>query len=123
MDELREVFSSEGKDRLAVLRDPQQVEPAHGLWRGGQHTCGSTGDRRYQDYRPGTPTIFAVLPCVAINRAAKHRTDGWYVPFDFRDGTHVCSIEVWEMIPAATECNTAMASYTLKTINYPSPSS
>jgi hypothetical protein len=90
-DELREVFSSEGKDRLAVLRDPQQVEPAQrGLMAAvvNARLQARQAIVDIQDYRPRTPTIFAVLPCVTIDRTQRNTElmVGMYWA-DFRDGT------------------------------------
>ena len=75
MDELQELFASEGNDRLAALRDPQQVDPAQRGLLAAVISARLQARRAIvdiQDYQPQTPTVFLVLPCVAIDRKQRN---------------------------------------------------
>ncbi len=69
-DPVREAFLSEGQDRLAVLRDPAQVDP------GVRALYAALVSARLQaravmldiqDHEPASPTLYLVLPCVTLN--------------------------------------------------------
>jgi hypothetical protein len=71
VEELRETFESEGKDRIALLMDPAVVDPAYRPL----HTAIVSARLQarkavldIQELRAGTPIRFLVLPCVTINR-------------------------------------------------------
>jgi hypothetical protein len=71
VEELREGFQSEGKDRIAALNDPQTVDPSYrplyaGLVSARQQARKAVLD--IQELHPTTPIRFLVLPCVTINR-------------------------------------------------------
>jgi hypothetical protein len=72
--DLAEALRTEEVDRLAALRDPARVDPAH---RALFAACASARlqARRamvdIQDYRPERPTLWLVVPCVTLNRPAK----------------------------------------------------
>ena len=75
--ELEEVFASEGKDRLAMLRDPASVKPElAGLF--GAALNARLQARRammdLQDHAQHTPTLTFVLPCLSLNRP-QHDTE------------------------------------------------
>lgn len=68
---LWEVLASEGKDRVAVLRDPDQVEPSlRALYAAvvNSRMQAQTAILDIQDYRPVTPTVYVVAACVTLNR-------------------------------------------------------
>lgn len=71
---IEEMFASEGKDRLAALRDPERVAPGlRGLF--AAVTAARLEARRVmldiQDHHPGSPTLYLILPCVSINRKSR----------------------------------------------------
>jgi len=73
-EELREVFTSEGRDRLAALRAMERSEPATtrlfaAVVNARLQARGALVD--IQDRRPESPTLFVVLPCVTLNRREK----------------------------------------------------
>lgn len=75
--ELAEVFGSEEKDRLAVLRDPQQVDPQFRPLLAavvGARLQARRALLDIQQLRPLSPTLFVVLGCVTLNRQ-KHDTE------------------------------------------------
>jgi len=68
---LHEALTSEGLDRLATLRDPARVDPAH------RSLFAALASARLQaravmldieDHVPTGPTLYVVLPCVTLNR-------------------------------------------------------
>lgn len=69
--QLRELFGSEGRDRLSTLADESRVDP---LYRPLYIAMVSARLQArqvvldIQDYTPVTPTYFLVLACVTINR-------------------------------------------------------
>jgi hypothetical protein len=69
--DLRKAFNSEGKDRVAVLNDPDQVEPPlRALYAAvvNARMQAQTAILDIQDFRPVTPTVYVVVPCVTLNR-------------------------------------------------------
>lgn len=67
---LREAFTSEGKDRLAVLRDPALVpEPVRGLYAAlvSARLQARAVMLDIQDQVTPSPTLYVVLPCVTLN--------------------------------------------------------
>jgi len=70
--ELRELFDHGGAQRLDVLGDPARVAPRHralfsaiaGAWLQAGRVVLDV-----REFRPASPTMFVVLPCVTINRA------------------------------------------------------
>lgn len=70
--ELQESFDSGGKDRLAMLRDADRVEPAQrSLFAAivSARLQARNAVLDIQDYRPTTPTVYLVAACVTLNRA------------------------------------------------------
>lgn len=72
--QLAELFVSEGPDRLAILRDEQQVDPEYrALY--AAITSARLQARKVvldiQDYEPVSPAEFLVIPCVTMNRVGK----------------------------------------------------
>lgn len=68
---LRESFQSEGKDRLAMLNDPQQVDPKYRSLLVAVLSARLQARRAVldiQNLQPACPTLFVVLPCVTMNR-------------------------------------------------------
>jgi hypothetical protein len=68
--ELRDTLM-EGSDRLATLRDPRRVDPAHRYLFAAIVSARLQARRALQDIRthtPQTPTLYLVLPCVTLNR-------------------------------------------------------
>jgi len=71
-EELRELFRSGGQDRLAMLTDPQDIPPEHQALSAAIVNARLQADRAVLDireFRPETPTIFLILPCVTLNRS------------------------------------------------------
>jgi hypothetical protein len=71
IQELRESFRLDGEDRMAALADPSVVAPRHRALLAAVTSAGLQARRALLDireYRPLTPTMFLVLPCVTINR-------------------------------------------------------
>lgn len=69
--ELRELFASGGLDRLSLLADPQRVEPPYRALLAAlvsAHLQGMRVVRDIQEFRPASPTVFLVVPCVTVNR-------------------------------------------------------
>ncbi len=69
--ELRELFASDGLDRLALLADPRIVEPSHRALVAAvvsAHLQAARVVADIQQFQPASPTTFLVLPCVTINR-------------------------------------------------------
>jgi hypothetical protein len=69
--ELRELFAHDESQRLEILGDPARVEPRYralfaaitGAWlQAGRVVLDA------REFRPASPTMFVVLPCVTINR-------------------------------------------------------
>jgi len=68
---LEEVFASEGLDRLAMLRDADQTDPAMQPLLAALVSTRLQARRvvlDIQQHRPHSPTLYLVLPCVTINR-------------------------------------------------------
>ena len=71
VEELREGFQSEGKDRIAALNDSQVVDPAYRPLFAGIVAARLQARKAVldiQELHPTTPIRFVVLPCVTINR-------------------------------------------------------
>jgi hypothetical protein len=71
VEELREGFQSEGKDRIAALTDAQTVDPAYRPLFTGMVSARLQARKAVldiQELHPTTPIRFVVLPCVTINR-------------------------------------------------------
>jgi hypothetical protein len=71
VEELREGFQSEGKDRITALNDSQQVDPAYRPLYAGIVSARLQARKAVldiQELHPTTPIRFVVLPCVTINR-------------------------------------------------------
>jgi len=69
--ELREAFQSEGRDRIATLLDDTRVDPLYRPLFAALVSARLQARRvvlDIQDYQPVSPTYFAVVPCVTINR-------------------------------------------------------
>jgi hypothetical protein len=71
LDELRSAFGFEGLDRVAILNDPERVDPRYRALFAA--IASSRLQARHvvldiQDDRPRTPTVYLVLPCVTLNR-------------------------------------------------------
>jgi hypothetical protein len=74
LEDLRHVFTSEGKDRVASLLDDARVEPRYGALYAALVSARLQARRAVldiQDYRPCSPTLYLVLPCVTLNREKK----------------------------------------------------
>jgi hypothetical protein len=71
VQELRESFHSEGRDRVAMLRDTAQVDPKLRALHAAIVSARLQARKvtlDIQDYEPVSPTLFLVLPCVTVNR-------------------------------------------------------
>ncbi len=69
--DLRETFLSEGKDRVAALNDPEKVDPRFRSLFVAVANARLQGRRTIldiQNYEPATPTLYAVISCVTLNR-------------------------------------------------------
>jgi len=89
-EDLREALESEGRDRLAALRDPERVPPPLAPLYGALASARVQARKvvlDIQDYSPDSPTCYLVLPCVTLNRAERDTEVlcGIYV-IDARDG-------------------------------------
>lgn len=74
VDELRDTFQSEGRDRLAALRDPEVVPPRLRSLYAAAASARLQARRAIldiQDRPPQTPTIYLVVPCVTVNKAGR----------------------------------------------------
>ena len=68
---LKEVFSSEGKDRLAILLDPDRVNPQFRALYAAAVMARLQARNvvvDIQDHQPLTPTLYFVIPCINLNR-------------------------------------------------------
>ena len=105
LDDLREAFDSEGRDRLAALRNARQVDPlvrplAAALASARLQARKAALD--LQDRTPTQPTFWIILPSVTVNR---HEEDteivcGVYT-VDGRDGTRAVTYSGLGDNPAA----------------------
>lgn len=71
VQELAETFGAGGRDRLAVLRNPEIVPPPLRALLAAIVSARLQAQRVLDDIAqspPHTPTVFLVLPCVTINR-------------------------------------------------------
>jgi hypothetical protein len=72
--ELRELFGSGGKDRLAMLLDDKRVDPNYRSLFAAVVNARLQAERAVEDVRfctQDSPTFFLVLPCVTLNRQGK----------------------------------------------------
>lgn len=77
-EELRQTFASKGKERLAVLEDQTRVDAQHRALLTAVSGAALQAKRAVldiQQYRPTTPTVFLVLPCVTVNHRAGPDTE------------------------------------------------
>lgn len=93
IDELADAFASEGKPRLAMLRDPQQTDPALRMLLAAIVNTRLQARRAIvdiQNHHPHTPTLYLVLSCVTLNRRQRDTelVVGCYVA-DCRDKSNV----------------------------------
>ena len=78
VEDLRETFASEGKNRLSVLEDQTRVHPRHRSLLTAVTSAALQATRALADirsYQPQTPTVFLLLPCVTINRLCEPDTE------------------------------------------------
>jgi hypothetical protein len=71
INRLREDFLSEGKDRIAMLRDPAIVDPSVRALLAAIASTRMQARRAVLDVQegiPASPTFYVILPCVTINR-------------------------------------------------------
>jgi len=71
VEDLREAFASEGRDRLAALDDEQAVEPVYRPLYTALVSARLQARKAVldiQDYTPAWPTEYLVLACVSLNR-------------------------------------------------------
>jgi len=71
LDEIRDLFRSDGIDRLAVLMDAERVAPEHRGLYAAVLSAGMQARRVLIDARqhtPADPTLYLVVPCVTLNR-------------------------------------------------------
>ena len=71
LDDLRQAFDSEGRDRLATIRDDQKVDPRFRPLVAALVSARLQGRKAVldiQDHAPAQPTYWVVLPCVTVNR-------------------------------------------------------
>jgi hypothetical protein len=71
LDDLAEAFASEGKPRLAMLRDPEQIDPSVRTLFAAIVNARLQARRAIvdiQNHTPHTPTVYLVLACVTLNR-------------------------------------------------------
>jgi hypothetical protein len=72
IQQLRELFRSGGRNRLHVLANPQLVEPKHRALAASIVNARLQAQQAALDiehYRPETPTVYLILPCVTLNRS------------------------------------------------------
>jgi len=70
-DDLEDAFRSEGQDRLAVLRDPERVEPTYRSLVAAAISARLQARKAMvdlQDHTPAGPTLYLVVASVSINR-------------------------------------------------------
>lgn len=71
LDELKESFLSEGKDRIAILNDPEMVDPALRSLLAAVTSARLQARRAVLDiqhHSPASPTRYFVIPCVTLDR-------------------------------------------------------
>jgi len=71
---MREVFQSEGKDRVAMLNDAEQVDPAYRLLFAAVVNARLQSRRAVLDIQnmaPRSPTVFLIVPCVTLDRSQR----------------------------------------------------
>lgn len=88
LDLLREVFESEGIDRLAMLRDPARVPPQFRSLITAIVAARLQARKALldiQDYTPLSPTLYLVLASVSLNRTGRdHELVCGYYHADYR---------------------------------------
>jgi len=70
-EELRADLTSEGHDRITTLRDETRVEPVYRPLYAAIVSARIQARKAVmdvQEYRPATPTMFVIVPCVTVNR-------------------------------------------------------
>ncbi|MEW6072129.1 MAG: hypothetical protein AB1726_05960 [Planctomycetota bacterium] len=70
-EELREAFGAEELDRLALLRDPEVVDPALSPLYAAALDARLQARRAMidaQEHVPRTPTLYLIVPCLSLNR-------------------------------------------------------
>lgn len=71
IDELRDLFRSEGKERLQILMNAGQVEPKHRGLYAAIVSARLQARQVMADIRghtPSGPTLYLIVPCVTLNR-------------------------------------------------------
>ena len=71
LDDLRQAFDSEGRDRLSTITDDQRVDPRFQPLVAGLVSARLQGRKAVldiQDRAPAHPTYWVVVPCVTVNR-------------------------------------------------------
>jgi hypothetical protein len=71
LQQLRDLFRSGGRNRLLPLLDPQAIAPRYRLLAAAVVNARLQAQqiaRDIEQYRPETPTVYLVVPCVTINR-------------------------------------------------------
>ncbi len=74
LDGLREAFLSEGKDRIAMLNDPDVADPRLRSLLSAVTSARLQARRAILDiqhFTPASPTRYFVVPCVTLNRAQR----------------------------------------------------
>ncbi|MBP89264.1 MAG: hypothetical protein CMJ64_21530 [Planctomycetaceae bacterium] len=93
IDDLAQTFASEGKPRLAMLRDPEQIDPSVRALLAAIVNARLQARRAIvdiQNHTPHTPTLYFVLSCVTLNRKQRDAelVVGYYLA-DRRDSSNV----------------------------------
>ncbi len=76
--ELRQLFKADGNDRIATLLDPTVVPPDYRLLFAAIVGAELQSRRAVNDileYKPHSPTLYLVVPCVTLNRSEAPDTE------------------------------------------------
>jgi hypothetical protein len=85
LDELRAAFKTDQKDRLGILLDQKQVDPAQRSFLAAAVNAVLQAARATADIEkcmPASPTVYLVLACVTLNRPERDT--------EFFCGLHIC---------------------------------
>jgi len=74
IQELRQIFQFGGLNRLSVLADRSRIAPEHRALLAAVVSARLQAHRvvlDIEEYRPESPTVFLILPCVTLNRLGR----------------------------------------------------
>jgi hypothetical protein len=78
LNDLRHAFQSDGRRRLEMLLDPQQVEPARRTFFAAVVNAqlqARRAEREIYQHMPASPTLYLISSCVTLNRAGQRDSE------------------------------------------------